>query len=313
MKELYSMSVLHAAFSGGSVEIAERLLEKGIAEIDCRTGSHPEYLKSGFTPLHFAAFMKKPMLAELCISHGADVNAWTQFDPSAVSFLNLDPRWTAKWLHDGNNNAIGLCAITKCRSCLHVLLDADATLNVRQQQGLSTFQLAVRFYWDELLELILDSIEEDRQQAFLNEPNPITGDTALMYACMLLRTEMVEWLLSKRADPNMRCFDTDDHDFEVAPYPFYHFTQMGAFNEGRSFSFRNLSPLAFAAVGNHYKLAASENAAKVAEDSRLKVLDALADAGARLVPSDSRALELAKGIKSNERVVDWISRRMPHS
>ena len=81
----------------------------------------------------------------------------------------------------------------------------------------------------------------------------------------------------------------------------------------RSFSFRNLSPLAFAAVGNHYKLAAIENAAKVAEDSRLKVLDALADAGARLVPSDSRALELAKGIKSNERVVDWISRRMPLS
>jgi ankyrin repeat protein len=163
-----------------------------------------------------------------------------------------------------------------------------------------------------LVQQCLESVEEDRQHEFVNELNPITGDTPLMTACMHLELEMVTLLLSKNADPNIRCFDTDSHDFLIVPYPFYTVFKISALNDNRPLSFRNLSALAFAAIGSNSKLIFSgENAASLIEESRLKVLNALVDAGAVLAPSDTRVLALAKDIKSNERVVEWLSSRLP--
>ena len=125
----------------------------------------------------------------------------------------------------------------RSRSSLHALLDAEATLDARSMLGTSNFQTGAAIGWDEMVQVILDSVAEEKQQAFVNELNPITGDTALMIACMFLESGMVEWLLSKMADPNIRCFDTDDHDFLVAPAWYFGSekipVELSAFNEGR--------------------------------------------------------------------------------
>ena len=118
-------------------------------------------------------------------------------------------------------------------------MDAGMTLdsfNARNAVGLSGFQIAAGYGHEYLVETILESVEEGREQDFVNEVNPITGDTALMIACMKLELDMVKFLLSKRADPNARCFDTDDHDFLIQLTPCYYFVEIGTFNDARHHS-----------------------------------------------------------------------------
>jgi hypothetical protein len=308
-KALSGLSLIHAAVIRDAPNVTDYLLENGLAEVDERSTAHPEYRWYHCTPLFLACFLDMPSMAEFWISKGADVNVWIRYSGGFVS--SLDPQWTCRWLHDGSLDAVSACAMFGTSGCLRALIDAGATVNVRNCFGRSTFQFAVGAASGQLVKECLECVEEDRQHEFVNEVNPITGDTPLMMACMHLEPEMVTLLLAKRADPNIRCFDSDNHGFLIEPYPFYSLFGHGAFNDKRPLSFRNLSALAFAAIGNNMKLRfAGKNAASLVEECRLKILNALVDAGATLGPCDSRALELAKGISSNERVVEWISCRL---
>jgi ankyrin repeat protein len=311
IKMSYGLNIIHTATVGGAHDVLEYLLQHGHADINSKTGSHPDYIGSGMTGLHMAALRDKPLLVELCIENGADVNARVSFSDASLS--KVDPQWKGKWLPSGDQNVVDMCSYNaKSRACLLALIDAGATLNARNGFGLSSFQRAVGLGAEEMVQILLESVEEGRQQDFVNELNPITGDTALMVASMRLELEMVRLLLSKRADPNIRCFDTDNHDFLIMPTPFYSIFPTGTFNDARPLSFRNLNALAFASIGNSLKLRSiGEKGAEVVEQTRLEVLNTLADAGAVLAPRDCRALALAKDIKSNERVVEWLSSRLP--
>ena len=142
-----------------------------------------------------AALRDKPLLVELCIENGADVNAWISF--SAASQQTVDPQWTGKWLPSGGGNVVDMCSFnSKSRACLLALIDAGATLNARNSFGLSSFQRAVGLGAEEMVQILLESVEEGRQQDFVNELNPITGETALMKAESRGHTGVVSLLLA---------------------------------------------------------------------------------------------------------------------
>jgi hypothetical protein len=309
MNILYQMTLVHCAIIGGAHDVLDYLLDEELASIDWRSGAHPEYLINSATALHFSGFFDKPLVAELCVQKGADVNAWMTLPAEAN--LAFDTRYTSRWLHNGLFNSVCSLLQKKSHALLTVLLGADVIVNTRNGMGLSTLQFAVAYGWDELVSTCLDAIEETSIRDFVNEANPVTGDTALMMASQTLQIGQVNFLLAQNADPNQRCFDTEDNDCSITIHPIYSQFKSSLMNEGRPFSFRNLSALAFAAVGTNLDASFKSDAKELEENLRLEVLDALERAGAVLGPRDSKVLELAEDMSHNARVVEWLRKRMP--
>merc|ERR1719506_3175636 len=103
----------------------------------------------------------------------------------------MPPQWAARWLHNGFFNTISCLVLKKSRAVLNILIGADTTVNSRNGMGISNFQYGVAYGFDDLVETCMDAVEEGSVQEFVNEANPVTGDTPLMMACLTLQVNQV--------------------------------------------------------------------------------------------------------------------------
>ncbi len=111
-------TALHVAARDGCVAVAQLLLQNG-AQVDIRNSA-------GQTPLQFASWFDRPQLVQLLIDHGADVNARSKWDATALTHNSEKIRETNAY-----------------REVVRKLVEAGADVNASDRLGQTPLSFAL--------------------------------------------------------------------------------------------------------------------------------------------------------------------------
>ena len=205
-RDVEDYNLLHMAAWKGQWEVAQILLQhEGVMKILVRMRN-----KNGQTPLHLAVQHADPMIAELLINFGADVDARDNYDMSplhcALKFCETDA--TAQLLL--SHGASFLTSDSNGRTPLHLasrhdhpsivklLLKSGADIDVRDNGNMTPLLCALERWGSDAAARLL--LEYDASQHVRNKE----GQTPLHLASQMNSSDIVASLLKKGADVDAR-------------------------------------------------------------------------------------------------------------
>lgn len=199
-------TVLHYAARQNNSTLIQFLLEHG-ALIEAGD-------RGGQTPLLTAADNMRVAAAKELLSHGANVNALDIMNRNALHLAIISAKADSASLADllllhgidftpcdfGNMTSLHYAVGTGSRQIIDLLLEAGANINL----GIE------RKYWDETIESGRPVYRERRvPEAERQKIKDAVGLTPLHFAACIGHSVMAEYLLSKCANPNARCYNGD--------------------------------------------------------------------------------------------------------
>jgi ankyrin repeat protein len=199
-------TALLAVARTGNVKAAELLVKYG-ATVDARERW------GGQTALMWASARRRPEMMQFLISKGADVNA-RSIDRDYQRHVTAEGR--PKSLDSGGLTPLLYAARENCMSCVKVLLDNHADINLPDPDGVSPLLVAImNSNWDLAKQLILAGADVNQWDIFGEAPlftavgqrnqtsggkgsiDPLNETTGLA---------IVRMLLERGANPNMQLF-----------------------------------------------------------------------------------------------------------
>lgn len=184
----YGLSPLHLACENGLLSIC-KLLISNKAKVNMQDNENR-------SPLHLACQNKKSDIVEVLLETGANVKLCDSGGKTPLHIIcerykrssNLRPKM---------NKSLPMVVFemsTKCKSITQSLIDHNAEVNTRNNEGETPLHTACRYGDYELVKLILSSKKSD-----LNLQNS-KGQTPLYLACEFGDDDIVEILLEGNAD-----------------------------------------------------------------------------------------------------------------
>lgn len=241
-KNLRGFTPLHSAVSFGRTDIVKMLVEHGAnVNVENDEGETPLFLaarsntfeaakylienggdvrhrsKRGLTPLIELSFSGNIRNIELFLEHGADIEegdssginaltyaVWGRNPVEVMKFLimngaevNPDCRRGKTSCCQGDISPLCRAASTGKTDVINLLLSNGAKVNIKDRDGLSPLMLAVKNGNPEAVRTLI------AHGAFLDQPDPIIGNTELMIASTLGEEEIVSLLLEKGAKTSL--------------------------------------------------------------------------------------------------------------
>jgi len=207
---------LHAAVSGGHLDIVEFLIAAG-ANVDAQNNQKA-------TPLHLACYDGHRDIAEKLISHGANIEArfangttplfWTVPGGHTAVFELLVKKGADIGVKvDNGANLLHSVAMHGQKDMAEILIEKGADVNRRSDDGTPPINYAAARGHKDVLELLIE------EGADVNAADD-RGYTPLRISVLLGKSEVLQTLLAKGADPNRRNDDgaTPLHDAATEGY-----------------------------------------------------------------------------------------------
>jgi cytohesin len=233
---------LHAAAGKGFRSVVELLLAKG-AEVNAKT-------KEGTTPLHAAVVNGFKTIADLLLAHGADVNAITtdaranggqrftgtplhitaQTGDEGMASVLLEHKANLELYNEVTQTPLDVAAQTSRIEIAKLFLEHGAKVNPPDPHGWTPLYYALISRHEEMAALLLtNGADPNVKFEYSLNPRPGTGFppgsnlvkkdyTPLLLATYLGNPNLVQLLLSNKADPNMKSAEGDTPLFNGLTY-----------------------------------------------------------------------------------------------
>lgn len=171
-RDKHGLTVLHCAMEGGSVELAQLLIDGG-ADVDAGA---THYDARGWTPLHFAAFYGNAPLIDLLVARGASIDTKDAM---------------------GNMTPLKVAVTKEHEDAAAVLIGLGADVKVLDHRNYSLLHDAALVGSIRIIEMLIeagvpvDSVADDQS-------------TPLCWAAREGNAKVAELLIAKGADVNFR-------------------------------------------------------------------------------------------------------------
>lgn len=147
--------------------------------------------EQGLTPLHVAAFYGHPLIIELLLQYGSDINALDNFSRTPAHYAALRGQQNALLflLHNNalmngdneGNTPLHLCCLNGHDACVKALLyfmefsDSELNINVQNNQGETPLHLSFKWAYCDIVQIL---IEQDADPLVCNRRGQTCYDCA---------------------------------------------------------------------------------------------------------------------------------------